>query len=197
MSVKVIDATKRVADTFFSKDNVERTLLILMDRTINLESDPVSSTCIRCMETPFEISLTEKGLAPFRNDPTIVIPFNKMTKPQLTTLQCEIRLLEQNNLLLFCAQNTSGIFVHTSCITKYYIEPSLVLFALIKIMHNSTKHSSISSNELISVMIQKLANCAKLPSQAIAQAKRLHMQEMNAEIASQQAQPLLPDLIGN
>lgn len=184
----VLETTKRIADAFFDRSNTKRTLLILMNKTIDIECDPISSVCMRCMQTPFEISLTDKGLAPFRNDPTIVIPYNKMIRSQLEILHTEIERLSNESLLMFCAQNSSGVYVHTSCVDKYFIEPSNVLMALIEIIHETTKHSGISTNELISVVIQRLANCAIVPSRAIADAKAMHIQKLKAQIAENEAQ---------
>lgn len=184
-SMSVLENTKRVADAFFDIENTKRTLLILMNKTIDIDSDPISSVCMRCMHTPFEISLTDKGLAPFRNDPTIVIPYSKMIRSQLEILHTEIESLSNSNLLMFCTQNCSGVYVHTSSVDKYYIDPSNVLMALIEIMHDSTKHSSISTNELISVVIQKLANCAKVPSQAISNARAMHIKKLKAQVQAQ------------
>jgi len=135
------------------------------------KTDPLTRLCIMCIQEPIWFSLTEKGLAPFRSDPTIIIPYDAMCRSQLEAIEYICSCMQKTDTYGTSAQMGGGVYVYISqCDTdEVYIDCVQVLFSITMILRNSSSGSYAFKRDLSNVVLQRVLSSVTIPREQIEQ----------------------------
>ena len=73
------DSLQGVMRAFFARDSIIVTVLSNVQQRNEHDDDPFSDVMIMLISHPLCVCINECGFTPFRQDPTVIVPFHAMT----------------------------------------------------------------------------------------------------------------------
>lgn len=158
---------------FFSKETIVNTLHVILTTNKCESTDPILNFLLQLIKLPVCFALTDIGYAPFRNDTTIIIPYDRMSRLQLFTLHEFAVDMKKSSEYVSSVQMGGGLyFRNTLDIKKYFIDPSLVLFASNVLIRNSVPNVGNKQN-ISNLIIQRVLSAVNVSRDKVAEAEEL------------------------
>lgn len=127
---------------------------------------PIVQTVITALNNPITLALTQVGIAPFRNSPELVIPYNLFNAKQSEFL---VNLCLDETLSLDISSHASAsnsFYVRlplASC--TIYLDKQDVLLNLMRLVCSSKTHTDQRmQSAIIKLLMQKLTTAIQIPS---------------------------------
>lgn len=161
-------------EAFFTDKHVTRTMSILIHENKTKIEDCIS-TVLTCMCTePMHLIFDESSFCPFQSQPLLCIPYDHMTRAQLSLIKSFLVHCSRSKHFVACSHMGVGTRVFSSNTTnmKKFVDTSNVLFALYKLIHNSSKTKK-QKIDVYNVMTQRLFKSANISPEAIIKARAL------------------------
>lgn len=118
---------------FFARDSIIATVLAIVQQRHEHDDDPFSDLMIMLISHPLCVCINECGFAPFRNDPTVIVPFHAMTAAQLACVRACLAYFARSGKFVSSVQIGGGLYVASFLrrqpADRRFIDPALVLFA--------------------------------------------------------------------
>jgi len=143
----------------------------MLERMCIEKTDPLTRLCIMCIQEPIWFSLTEKGLSPFRSDPTIIIPYDVMCRSQLIAIEDICSAMQKTETYGTSAQMGGGVYVYMSQrgTDEVYIDCVHVLFSVTMLLRSSSSGSYAFKRDLSNVVLQRVLSSVTIPREQIEQ----------------------------
>ena len=170
-------------EEFFDAVNIKRTMGLFFNRVNNNIVECISSvlTCL-CSEV-VNLNFTEHGFCPYKNEPFLMIPYDKMSKRQLEIIRKALVHLDTKKHFVSCSQMGMGasIFILENSLFQRRLDVSLVMLGLYQLI--STSKSSIHNKaDVYSVMIQRLLKSVTVSPECVLKGRMLCKEYDNAQI---------------
>ena len=168
--------TLQVLESLFDLKNCSNSIMAMLHNSSAIDDNPIDNIFTRCLDTPINLSFTENGFAPFKSDPTIIVPFSAMDTDQLQIISSVISSMQDKMLFSFCSQGSGAIYIYPTYPLELYIDSHHVLYSLLEIVERAKPVSEIHTNHLTSVLIQRLSDNVVIPRISLTKAYSLHQQ---------------------
>lgn len=170
---------EEIISSFFNIDNIVKTMHVILQTCKVDQVDPIVDTILQLVRLPIGLALTDVGYAPFKNDNTIIIPYESMTCKQLEILMTCARNMKVDEMYIACVQMGGGLYMRSINQSKiYFIDPALVLFASNVLIRNSVS-SEINKKNISNVVIQRVMGAVCIPHEKILEAETLSRNHFN------------------
>ena len=165
---------------FFGRDTIIHTINTLLKSTFQHNKDPVTHLIASMHREPLALCLTDKGLAPLKSEPTVIIPYAQMTKKQLTVLQEITTQMRISELYSTMSQMGGGLYVHALHPSRFrvYVDSVLLLFSTSVIMRTAKLSSLVDPRDLSNVVLQRIMSNVTIPRTVIMQAETMVREHM-------------------
>jgi len=179
---------QRVAAEFFGRDSVVHTMGCLLRGIAPYHADPMTHLVVMLCREPLRLALTDSGLAPVRSDPSVVMPYGKMSRAQLATVQEVMATWRMSATYGSTTQMGGGACVYElpSRCGQTFVDAVLVLYSVTLLMRSCPSGDLASSKMLSNVVLQRILSSVVLPREVIAQAE--HMLRAEAPPPARDAQ---------
>lgn len=147
---------------FFSDTAFPRILTYLTNACTTDVSDPVIYTLVQALNNPLSITLTDIGLAVFRDAPTLIYPYQYMNLEQRTFLVKMVNHMQENDLAVLVKQMGGGfsITLHNQKRFLPALEHSFVLTTFCRLVLQSGVYQSLNTREAIcNIVLQQIGAC--------------------------------------
>lgn len=162
-----------VRDAFFCEDNVLLTTEVCVRSLSESTADPLTVFGNVAIRSAVTCTLTTDGLSPFSADLRIVIPFDRMTAPQLHAVRAIAASMQDMSVTRY--RHPNGSF-SASCprdSRKVLVEPAVLLFAINVLILRAVAGHSIDTNTVINVTQQRILACVSVHRSQLARADDL------------------------
>lgn len=161
-------------NSFFDKHNIKRTLGILFNRSKNSVNDCISSVLKQICTESVQLNFTEHGFCPFKNEPFLTIPFEKMSQDQLLLVHNAIKHCDASKHFMACSQMGMGasIFMLENSHSQRHVEISIVLLGLYQLIKSSSDKVT-QKIDVYNVMTQRLLKSVRVNPELMIQAQAL------------------------
>jgi hypothetical protein len=162
-----------VRDAFFGEDNVLLTTELCVRSLSESTADPLTVFGNVAIRSPVTCTLSTDGLSPFSADLRIVIPFDRMTAPQLHAVRAIASSMHDMNVTRY--KHPNGTF-SASCprdSRKVLVEPAVLLFAINVLILRAVASHSIDTNTVINVTQQRILACVSVHRSQLTHADNL------------------------
>lgn len=162
-------------DAFFSTDSIMHTVSCFLKGTLEYHSDPMTHLVVTLCREPLCICLTDRGLAPVRSDPSIVMPYAQMTKEQLATLLQISAVWRMSAAYGTTTQMGGGVCAYDQPLarSRVFVDAVLLLYSVTRLVRSCADSSLMSSKTLSNVMLQRIVSSVNLPRDVISRAERM------------------------
>jgi len=161
---------------FFSKETIVNTLHILLTTNKSANTNPIMHFLLQLIQLPVCFALTDVGYAPFRNDTTIIIPFERMSAAQLLAVCEATNSMRGSREYVDTVQMGGGLYLReVQDSTQHFIDPSLVLFASNVLIRNSVP-AHVNKRNISNVIIQRVLSSVNVSRDKIVEAEELSQQ---------------------
>jgi hypothetical protein len=171
---------QRVMADFFGRDSIVHTMGCLLRVTAPYQSDPMTHLVVTLCREPLRLALTDRGLAPVRSDPSIVMPYGQMSKQQLATVQDVMATWRMSATYGSTTQMGGGACVYElpSRGGQTFVDAVLVLYSVTLLMRSCPSSDMVTSKMLSNVVLQRILSSVVLPREVIAQAEQMLRAEL-------------------
>jgi hypothetical protein len=174
MSQTSIDP-KEFSELFLTNGNLENVVCHMCNQSAGIVADPITETLMVMLTTPLSVVITEAGVAIFRNQPAMVLPYVNMNSEQLLYIQKTVDTLvnnsvEENMELKGHIQMGGGCIVMVPNQKKYkdfIIDNEALLHAFITSVGKSKQYDTWTKRALSSIIIQRLSCTVNIPKEVI------------------------------
>lgn len=162
---------------FFDKDNISRSMTLLMSCDMTPSDDSISKILYTMCTSKVGVNLSQGGFVPFKAEPLLIIPYDKMTPKQLKIIHEAIMLCKSNYEYTSCSQMGGGVSIFLNepesigdslCI----IQPALVMYGLYVVLKENTG-SRVQHSKLYSILIQRLTHNTHILPEEVQECKEL------------------------
>ena len=162
-----------VAADFFGKDSIVHTMGCLLRGIAPYHADPMTHLVVMLCREPLCLALTDRGLAPVRSDPSVVMLYSKMSKAQLATVQDVMTTWRMSATYGLTTQMGGGACVYElpqRC-GQTFVDAVLVLYSVTLLMRSCPSSDLVTSKMLSNVVLQRILSSVVFPREVIAQAE--------------------------
>lgn len=133
----------------------------LITAMVSYVEDPITHVATKFLKEKITVVFLHEGVSLFKSDPTIIIPFKKMTKVELDTLKRLLFQAHEYNSLFMCEQRggSCSITISRPSCKQSTIRPSIVLRAIRKLLLPLNDKFKI---DVVNVVLQRLICSAKI-----------------------------------
>jgi len=166
---------QQVTADYFGRHSIVHTMSCLLRGIAPYHSDPMTHLVVTLCKEPLRLALTDRGLAPVRSDPSIVMPYGKMSKLQLATVQDVIATWRMSATYGSTTQMGGGACVYElpSRCGQTFVDAVLVLYSVTLLMRSCPSSDLVTSKMLSNVVLQRILSSVVLPRDVIAQAEHM------------------------
>ena len=167
--------TASVVADFFSRESIVHSMSCMLRGIAPYHADPMTHLVVTLCREPLRLSLTDRGLAPVRSDPSILIPDSQMSKAQLATLRDVLAVWRQSAAYGSTTQMGGGVCIYDlpTRTGRVFVDAVLVLFSVTLLMRSCPASDIASSKTLSNVVLQRILSSVVLPREVIAGAERM------------------------
>jgi len=171
-----------IFEEFFDVENIKRTMGLFFNRVNNSFVECISTILTCLCTTAVNLNFTEHGFCPFKNEPFLLIPYDKMTAKQLKVIKQALCHCDASKNFLSCSQMGMGasIFMLENYNYERRLDTSLIMFGLYQLV-KSSKNSIHSKLDVYSVMIQRLHKSVSISPESVLMARKLCLEHANVE----------------
>lgn len=162
-----------VRDAFFGEDNVLLTTELCVRSLSESTADPLTVFGNIAIRSAVTCTLTTDGLSPFSAELRIVIPFDRMTEPQLHAVRAIASNMHDLNVTRYKHPNGSFSASCSRDSRKVLVEPAVLLFAINVLILRAVASHSIDTNTVINVTQQRILACVSVHRSQLARADEL------------------------
>jgi len=162
-----------VAADFFGKDSIVHTMGCLLRGIAPYHADLMTHLVVMLCREPLCLALTDRGLAPVRSDPSVVMLYSKMSKAQLATVQDVMTTWRMSATYGLTTQMGGGACVYElpqRC-GQTFVDAVLVLYSVTLLMRSCPSSDLVTSKMLSNVVLQRILSSVVFPREVIAQAE--------------------------
>ena len=105
------DCLQHVMQAFFARDTIISTVLAIVQQRHEHDDDPFSDLMIMMISQPLCVCVNECGFVPFRQDPTVVVPFHSMTSAQMRCVRACLAYFQRSRQFVSSVQVGGGLYV--------------------------------------------------------------------------------------
>jgi len=165
---------------FFGRETIIHTINTLLKSIFPHNKDPVTHLITSMHREPLTLCFTDKGLAPLKSEPTVIIPFAQMTRKQLTVLQEITTQMRISELYSTMSQMGGGLYIHALHPSRFrvFVDSVLLLFSTSVIMRTANLSSVVNPRDLSNVVLQRILSNVTIPRTAIVQAETMVREHM-------------------
>lgn len=160
-----------VFDCFFAKEHLQKTLFDLITHNAPHTEDAIFVITHKILTENLSLAIDNHGVSFFRSDPALTLPFDNMTKSQLSSLRMLVldARLRKKHVQAFeqCGGGLTVNFLRNK-INVYYVDKCETLCALLRIMQHNEKNYNV---QIMNVVLQRLLGSTILPA---TESKRIH-----------------------
>ena len=111
-----------------------------------------------------QLNFTEDGFCPFKNEPFLVIPYDKMSSMQLVLIQEIIRHCKTSKNYMACSRMGVGssVFMLETSGSDRPLDVAVVLFGLYQLISNSNQNKK-QQVDVYNIMTQRLMKSVLIP----------------------------------
>lgn len=160
---------------FFSEEHIVRTVHTMLTTNRSENSDPIVHVLLQLLTLPLVFAVTDVGLAPLRNDTTVIVPFSAMTRRQLETIETTLAGLRVRQTYVANMQMGGGLYVRavgTPGERVVLVDPALVIFASNVLIRNSVSVAHNKKN-VSNIVIQRVLGAMAVRHDKVVEAERL------------------------
>ena len=162
-----------VRDAFFGEDNVLLTTELCVRSLSESTADPLTVFGNVAIRSAVTCTLTTDGLSPFSADLRIVVPFDRMSAPQLHALRAIAGSMHDMNVTRYKHHNGSFSASCPRDLRKVLVEPAVLLFAINVLILRAVAAHSIDTSTVINVTQQRILACVSVHRSQLARADDL------------------------
>jgi len=164
-----------LVEAFFSRASIVHTVSCFLKGTLEYHSDPMTHLVITLCREPLCICLTDRGLAPVRSDPSIVMPYAQMTQPQLACLLRVAAVWRMSAAYGTTTQMGGGVCVYDQPAgrARVFVDAVLLFYSVTRLVRSCDSTPLMSAKTLSNVMLQRIVSSVNLPREVIARAERM------------------------
>jgi len=172
-----------LVEAFFSEATIVHTVSCFLKGTLEYHSDPMTHLVVTLCREPLCVCLTDRGLAPVRSDPSIVMPYAQMTKAQLAVLLRVVSVWRMSAAYGTTTQMGGGVCVYDQPAgrARTYVDAVLLLYSVTRLVRSCDSTPHMSSKTLSNVMLQRIVSSVNLPREVIARAERMLLDAARCE----------------
>jgi len=166
-------ASVQVRDAFFGEADALLTTELCVFSLIECTADPLTVFGNLAIRSGLSCILTTDGLSPFSADLRVLIPYKRMTVPQLHAVRAIARNMHEHNTTRY--KHPNGNF-SASCKRdsgKVFVDASIVLFALNVLILRAVDGRSLDVNTVINVTQQRVLATVNVHRSQLARADEL------------------------
>jgi len=164
-----------VIDSFFSNENIIKTVHTILSTNKSENSDPIVHVMLQLLQLPLTLALTDVGYAPLRSDTTIIIPFDQMSRAQLITISAAVAGMRQRQTYVASMQMGGGLYVRAVSSEKtFFVDPALLIFAS-NVLIRSSIASTDNKKNVSNIVIQRVLGAVNVRHDKIIEAERLSL----------------------
>jgi hypothetical protein len=161
-------------DLFFSTHKIRFSLGHLLERSKGSMNDCISSVLKLITTEPVHLNFTEDGFCPFKNEPFLVIPYDKMSSMQLVLIQEIIRHCKTSKNYMACSRMGVGssVFMLETSGSDRPLDVAVVLFGLYQLISMSSQNRK-QQVDVYNIMTQRLMKSVLIPPESLLEAQSL------------------------
>tara|TARA_B100001758_G_scaffold205885_1_gene186355 strand:+ start:11017 stop:11619 length:603 start_codon:yes stop_codon:yes gene_type:complete len=169
-------------DEFFGIDNIKHTMGLLFNRVNNSLVECISSILTCLCSNVVNLNFTEHGFCPFKNEPFLLIPYDRMNMRQLQVVKQALIHCDTTKHFISCSQMGMGssIFILENYKFERRLDVSLVMLGLYQLISTS-KRSIHHKADVYSVMVQRLLKSVSVSPECVLRARKLCKQYDDAQ----------------
>ena len=171
-----------VFDHFFDRSNIKNTMGIIINRASSNVVECVGSILACLCSNAVTLNFTEYGFCPFKSEPFLIIPYEKMNSTQLNIIKQALNHCDAGKHFLSCSQMGLGssIFMVENFKFDRRIDVSLVMLGLYQLIQQSS-HPTHSKIDVYNIMTQRLLRSVSVTPEAVLKARELCLEQDGAE----------------
>ena len=179
------DCLENVIQAFFSRESIISTVLAIVQQRHEHDDDPFSELMIMMISQPLCVCINECGFAPFRHDPTVVVPFHSMTSAQVRCMQACLGYFNRTRQFVSSVQVGGGLYVASftrrAAADRRHIDTALVLYACNVILRTCLARDAPADDQdtaarvrnVGNVILQRILAAVLVPEERIARAEEM------------------------
>jgi hypothetical protein len=150
---------EEMMELFFSDTCLPILIAYFCRMTIGQNSDPITETVVAMISSPVSIMLTQVGIAPFKEHPSLVYPYRFLNDEQRTFLKNFVTYTQENAVgSIASVQVGGGCMLYRKAISKpVYLDPYRVISSLCQsIIGNRHGTEMRNRSAVCSIMLQRI-----------------------------------------
>jgi hypothetical protein len=163
---------------FLNDDSLLHLVCHLCNQSLGHVSDPITETLTIIATTPLTIVITEAGVAMFKNQPTMVLPYNNMTAEQLLYVKGVVdsiveKSTDDNMQLKRHVQMGGGCIVMVPIQTRtkdLIVDSKDLLQAFVRGVAGGKQYNNWTKKALCNIILQRLSCTVNLSKEHMLQA---------------------------
>ena len=145
------EALREFMHSLFAPPHTATTINALVGEVRGFVHDPIAHVALRCLNEPAGLTVVGKACAFFRSDPTIVLPFRRMTRAQVDLLARVITAAHDEDRL-FSSEQRGGartISVVVPPAQCFRVDPAAVFAAIHHLLRGREDLANVVSQRLL------------------------------------------------
>jgi len=169
------DVIANIVKLFFSKETIVHSMSCILRGIAPYHTDPMTHIVVTLSREPLRLALTDRGLAPVKSDPSIYIPYSKMSKAQLQSLKMVLAIWNMSAMYGSTTQMGGGMCVYElkSRGTQTFVDAVLLLYSVALLMRSCPASDYATSKTLSNVVLQRILSSVVLPREVISKAESM------------------------
>lgn len=155
---------KAFVDKFLRGDSLCRVIVYLCNNCQGTVTDPITSVLHFMITSPVQVTLTQVGVAPFRDRSTLVFPYRLMTEEQRSLLRSFVENIENEvSGSVASVQIGGGCVLSKPSQENVYLESVDVLLAFCQTVSMSKTHKSRATQRAVcNIVLQRIGSLVHL-----------------------------------
>ena len=145
---------------FFGESSLETSLHVMILCVQHRHRDAVTYTCSNALRHPVSFCFTETGMVPFESLPDLIVPYDFMSKPQLTLVLGMCKYIEEVDMYKCSSKMGQGFFIRNISDDKHFISPTQMVGTL----HRLLSRLCVDGATRCVIMHRVMGDCAWNPS---------------------------------
>ena len=160
-------------EAFFSRDNIVKSMSLLMIKANICLNDSVSDMVQVLMSERMCVHFNQFGFVPFKAEPMLYIEFNQCSPSQLRLIQRILINARHSKQFVACSHmNTGATVLLQDQVYHCKLNACNVLFALYQLIQKSAL-IPLQKQTVFNILVQRLRNAVAVPSESLLELKRL------------------------
>lgn len=160
-------------DAFFSRNNIVRTISVLMTKANVCMNDSLSDMLHVLLSEKMNVHFNEFGFVPFKSEPMLYIQYEQCSKAQLTLIQRLLLNARRTKMFVACSHmNTGATVLMQDQVYHSKLDACNVLYALYQLIQASHL-IELQKRTVFNIIVQRLRNAVTIPNESLIEMQKL------------------------